>query len=42
MLYFKNRALARMFAKKNSYYVVVDCKDNLSARGHRWAVKVLK
>lgn len=42
MLYFKKRDEAREFAKKQPHYTVVDCKDNPSVNGHRWAVRVLK
>lgn len=41
MIYFKNRDLAREFARKRDSYKVVDCKDQLSANGNRWAVKVI-
>lgn len=42
MIYFKTREIARVFAKKNSKYRVVDCSDNPSlGNGWRWAVKVL-
>ena len=41
MLYFRTRTLAREFAAKDDNYVVVDCKDNPSMKGDRWAVKVL-
>lgn len=41
MFYFRTRTLAREFAAKNDKYTVVDCKDNPSVNGDRWAVKVL-
>ena len=41
MIYFKTRDIAREFAAKREHYVVVDCKENPSANGTRWAVKVL-
>ena len=42
MFYFRKRDEAREFAKKQPHYKVIDCKDNLSVNGYRWAVKVLK